>query len=143
MPQPVPFLQLDTLTLLPFPSHWKLLVITNPNTVSWNCQSLSQISSINIHHSCPTGLFSSQLFLSITQHQPALLIMPYSDLGDVRRVPCKDSYSHFTSLQICPQTTMLQVTTAKHFWKQNTYLCWYYTCYRYTGHISFIYSYSI
>lgn len=66
--------QLDTLTMLPSSSSWKFLIITNPNTMSWNCLSLSQISSINIHHSHPTDLFSSKFFLSITQHQPALLV---------------------------------------------------------------------
>lgn len=124
MLQPVSFHQLDTLTLLPSLSHWKLLATTNPNTTSWNCQSPSQVSSINTHHSCPTGLFSSQVFLSIAQHQPTLLVEGISDPGDatrVRRALCKDSYSHFTShLQIRHQTIMLQVTTAKHFWKQNT-----------------------
>lgn len=39
---------------------------------------------------------------------------------NVRRALCKDSHSHFTiHLQIC-QTIMLQVTIAKHFWKQIT-----------------------
>lgn len=124
MLQPVPFYQLDTMTLLPSPSSWKHLIITNPNTMSWNRQSLFQksvqwIYTTRVLLTRSPATFSSVL-LSISL--PCLLKVPLTSvIYQCEKSPlfCKDSHGHFTiHLQICHQTIMLQVKIVKHFWKQ-------------------------
>ena len=120
MLQPVPFHQLVTLTMLPS-SSWQLLIITDSNTISWHCQSLSQISSMNRQPSCPIGLLSS-LTVLLGDSLPYLSTTTLtSSMLPLWEEPSKDSHSHFTIyLQICHQNIMLQVMITKHFWKQNT-----------------------